>query len=248
MSRPFRDRPPSASELEQIRLILSTYKDGSGMQILRNGTTVPGWRDAERAVAAALGGRAIEGKGVFDVLLPSLDHPLPYGLSIKTSKIQNEVWVLSELHNSSKKAHDHLDALHIDWNIQPTEAGTALVEQVLGWHREVERSVDVRRSSYVHLVHDQKWQQWRLLWYPLDLLQPVGLDWVRVGARISAVTKDGHRLWEWYGASGGQLKWYPKIADAKWDSGYFHLETPAPLKLRVKAADLFGQLWDNANA
>ena len=54
----FVQRHPTAGELERLRLILSTYQDGSGMLVLKDGTTIPGWRDFERAVAIAFGGQA----------------------------------------------------------------------------------------------------------------------------------------------------------------------------------------------
>ncbi|WP_150306585.1 hypothetical protein [Planctomonas psychrotolerans] len=207
------------------------------------GQTMPGWRDAERAVAAAFSGLAPEGKGVFDVLIPSGDSPLPYGLSIKTSRITSEIYVLSELHNSAKKAHDRLNALGLDWNEQAKEAGDALIHQVIEWHEEERRLVDVARSSYLHLVHDSTWTQWRILWFPLTLLEPNNLLWERAGQRITGYTPDGYRLWEWYGQSGGQLKWYPKILDATWDSGYFLLEPAPPSTLASKAQTLYADLW-----
>lgn len=239
---PFRDRPPIDSELERIRLILSTFRDGSGSQTV-GGETMPGWRDAERAFAAALNGVAPEGKGIFDVIIPAETRSLPYGLSIKTSTIRNERHVLSELHNSLSKAHLLLDHLGINWQTQPAEAGDALVRQVIGWHEEEAHRIDVPRSSYVHLVHDPTWTNWRILWFPLSLLEPVGLTWAQSGRRIYGKTADGHTLWEWYGASGGQFKWYPRISDAVWDSGYFQLEPAARATLVDKAAAAYPDLW-----
>lgn len=239
---PFRDRTPTDFEVERIRLILSTFRDGSGMQS-RPGGTMPGWRDAERSFAAALGGDAPEGKGIFDVIIPAEPHSLPYGLSVKTSTIRNEQFVLSELHNSSSKAHGLLNELNIDWTTQPSEAGTALIWQVLGWHEAEEHRVDVSRSSYVHLVHDPSWKYWRILWFSLGLLEPIGLTWGYSGARIFGKTPEGHTLWEWYGRSGGQLKWYPRIADAVWDSGYFELEHASAGTLAEKAQQMYPDLW-----
>jgi hypothetical protein len=238
----FRDRPPTQVEFERLRLILSTFRDGSGMQAVGE-QTYPGWRDAERAVAAALGGIAPEGKGVFDVLIFSPDSDLPYGLSVKTSTIRSELYVLSELHNSAKKANDLLAELGIDWNTAPAEAGDALVMQVIGWHEDDRARVDVDRSSYLHLVHDPNWTRWRLLWFPLSLLQPRNLTWQRSGARITGYTDDDYRLWEWYGQSGGQFKWYPRLADATWDSGYFELEPANPSTLALKAQSLYPDMW-----
>ena len=63
---PFVDRAPTDSEVERIRLVLSTFQDGTGMN---DGGRRPGWRDFERAVAVVLNADAPESKFVFDVLL-----------------------------------------------------------------------------------------------------------------------------------------------------------------------------------
>lgn len=70
-------------EVKKLRLILSTYQDGTGI-LVKEGRTLPGWRDFERAVALAFGGEAQESKAIFDVLLSRTDRPeVKYGLSCK---------------------------------------------------------------------------------------------------------------------------------------------------------------------
>src|SRR5690348_17258987 len=64
--RPISPTPP---QIEKLRLILSTYQDGTGM-LISNGRNLPGWRDFERAVAIAFNGKAQESKHVFDVIVP----------------------------------------------------------------------------------------------------------------------------------------------------------------------------------
>lgn len=66
MRIPFVDRDPTQTEVEKLRLILSTYQDGTGQQVVRNGRTLPGWRDFERTVAAAFGGEPQESKFIKD--------------------------------------------------------------------------------------------------------------------------------------------------------------------------------------
>src|SRR5438270_10835388 len=81
---PFAQRPPSAREVQKLRLILSTYQDGTGQLVTRDGNTLPGWRDFERSIALTFGGKAKESKFIFDVLLPDPRTPgLSYGLSCK---------------------------------------------------------------------------------------------------------------------------------------------------------------------
>lgn len=60
---------PSSKQFNRMRLILSTYQDGTGM--LKNKRnpmkvkTLPGWRDFKRAVAIAFDGEAPENKSIY---------------------------------------------------------------------------------------------------------------------------------------------------------------------------------------
>ena len=109
----FVHRPPTRRELEKLRLILSTYQDGTGMQQdkKQKGRTLPGWRDFERAVALAFGGIAPENKAVFDVILTDSGRPeVKYGLSCKMrselDRIDRDGRVTIELSNSYGKFWD----------------------------------------------------------------------------------------------------------------------------------------------
>ena len=62
MSIPFVTRNPTFQEIERLRLILSTYQDGSGM-IKRTDKTIPGCRDFERAVAVSSAGNRRKANG-----------------------------------------------------------------------------------------------------------------------------------------------------------------------------------------
>lgn len=57
----------SPDEVERIRLLLSTYQDGTGQY---SGGQEPGWRDFERVTALTFAGAAQESKSIFDVLVP----------------------------------------------------------------------------------------------------------------------------------------------------------------------------------
>ncbi|VBA46753.1 hypothetical protein LAUMK142_00462 [Mycobacterium pseudokansasii] len=114
---PLRDRGLNAVEMTALRLILSTYRDGSGQVVLKaTGETMPGFRDFERALAAVTNGATTENKGIFDVIVPA--SPLPYGLSAKMSKIQPERNKCSfmELANSAAKFRQNLLDKQINWN------------------------------------------------------------------------------------------------------------------------------------
>jgi hypothetical protein len=140
----FVHRPPTPREVEKLRLILSTYQDGTGMlQDKKNkGRTLPGWRDFERAVALVFGGIAPENKAVFDVLLSDPERPdVKCGLSCKMrgelDRIAKDGRVTLELSNSAKKFWAHLKTKGIheaNYKRHPLKVGAALVELVEQWH------------------------------------------------------------------------------------------------------------------
>ena len=137
--------PLTEQEVEKIRLLLSVYQDGSGMLALDNGLSIPGWRDFERAVAAALGGKppkgeGQEGKNVFDVSIP----------------------------------------------------------------------------IYLPDPHELLWD------FPNVVKRKGGEE--KVGRRIRGRDSSG-TIFEWYGESGGQLKYYPLAEMATWSSDIFRLES-----------------------
>lgn len=120
---PFRDRPLSADDLEALRLVLSTYRDGSG----QNQTTVgsmPGFRDFERGLASIVGGSAAENKGVFDVIRPVPGGP-GYGVSCKMARFAtlSQQAAFAELSNAAAKFRAHLLGLQINWVTEPGLAG-----------------------------------------------------------------------------------------------------------------------------
>lgn len=80
---PLADRPLLPAEVERIRLLLSTFQDGTGMLA---GGKRPGWRDFERAVALAVGGVPQEDKSVFDVVLHDTETQTQCGISCKMTK------------------------------------------------------------------------------------------------------------------------------------------------------------------
>ena len=66
-------KPPTPSEVEKLRLVLSSYQDGTGQLAQSDGSTLPGLRDFERSVALTFGGIAQESKAIFDVVIPAPD-------------------------------------------------------------------------------------------------------------------------------------------------------------------------------
>src|SRR5687767_3908774 len=76
----FVTRAPNKCEQEKLRLVLSTFCDGSGMN---SGGHLPGWRDVERTVAAVFSGKGSENKDVFDVAVTLPNGAVDVGFSVK---------------------------------------------------------------------------------------------------------------------------------------------------------------------
>lgn len=237
------------------------------MLMLKDGTSLPGWRDFERAVASVFGGTSQENKAIFDVLLPDPTKPgIHYGLSCKMratlERISKDGRVTMELSNSARKFWEYLGAKGIvqsNYRSRPHEVGIALVQLIKEWHQAVSVSaggvIDLAKSSYLVLSYSRR-GVYQLHQFALDLPDPSHLEWhfpsvIRkgtVGQGNHLRGSDGSgTLFEWYGESGGQLKYYPLASSALWRSELFSLE---PLKLEHtglvlmrKAAAYFPELW-----
>ena len=263
---PFADRPPSVNEFERFRLILSTYQDGTGMLAAQNGLTLPGWRDFERSIALVFGGIASESKDIFDIRLTDPKRTgVHYGISCKMrrelSGIARHGRVTIELSNSARKFWNHLMTKEIhqaNYKDYPSDVGCALIELVSEWHdaASIDRDgdVDLSTSCYLTLSWDREgWYQ--LHQFPLSLPDPNQLQWsfptYRRGGKLSVGNhlngNDGKgKIFEWYGESGGQLKYYPLAVDALWESARFKLE-PLPSDrehgILQKVENYFPEQW-----
>jgi hypothetical protein len=220
-------------------------------------TTLPGWRDFERAVAATFYGRAVESKAIFDVLLPDPAHNGVYfGLSCKMREtlavVARTGRATLEISNASGGFWDVLEAQGLGkavYDQKPELPGKILIELVESWHASVDIHnggfVDTSASSYLVLQWDKKSGFYQLFQFPLHLRDPRTLQWEVVSRRLVGRDETGV-LWEWYGLSGGQLKYYPLIENALWVSERFQLEPikePVENELRKRVAVYFPQQW-----
>ena len=257
----------TTKDVEKIRLILSTYQDGTGMLAHNEGLTLPGWRDFERAVALALGGEAQENKCIFDVLLPTSDQGIKYGVSCKMrgelNRLDRDGRVTIEISNSAGKFWDYLNSQGIDqsnYKQRPAEVGKALLNLIKQWYQSIspEQGGSVDLSSSYYLVLSWSKQGWyQLHQFNLSISDIDKIKWyfpaVSNKSKILARRLNGDdatgSLFEWYGESGGQLKYYPLAKNAVWASERFQLE---PLRKNVeygileKVAAYFPDLWANA--
>jgi hypothetical protein len=256
MTIPFVTRNPTDREIERFRLILSTYQDSSGM-IKRKDRTLPGWRDFERSIAAAFNGEAQESKWIYDVILANPeDNTVRFGLSCKMRGTLREVErknrVTIELSNASGEFWDAVKQENItqeNYHESPEIVGKVLIETVERWHTNVSLdsggTVDGTRSSFVVLQWEERTGRYQLFQYPIDLPDPASLVWKVEGRRLIGNDAKGI-LFEWYGLSGGQLKYYPLADNATWHSPVFSLEILPDnhdYGLVQKAELYFPELW-----
>lgn len=244
-------------EVERMRLILSTFRDGSGQFLKKLREYMPDYLDFERATAEVCGGTTSEDKGVFDVAVPTPSGK-PFGISCKMSteqSVRNNSSFM-ELSNSHKKFEDAFARNGVNWRTEPALAGPIIVDLVMSWHEACAAEYDLASSKYLVLSHDVAWRRFRLLCFSLNLADPdprSEVEWVNEGSdgnggpsTVCGYIMDGvrrHRLWQLYQNSGGQLKYYPLLEWAEWVSDPFTLELPPVRSLRQKVEDYFPGRW-----
>jgi len=211
MSIPFVDRPPSSIEIEKFRLVLSTYQDGSGM-LVRQGFTLPGWRDFERTVATVFGGVNSASKFIYDVLIEMGQGRGPIGISCKMRgtlrEVQRKNHVTIELSNASGEFWDSIKEIGLtqeSYEEYPDQIGSLLIKIVEGWHSsvgiETGGTIDTTRSFFLTLQWDKTSGLYQLFQYPIDLPDPMQLDWRVEGRTLIGLDTNG-TLFEWYGLAG----------------------------------------------
>ena len=267
MTLAFVDRIPSQQETEKLRLVLSTYQDGTGMLSVREGKTLPGWRDFERATALTFNGIGPENKAVFDVVLADKDNPTAaYGLSCKMRKelgrINRDGRVTIELSNSAGQFWDQLALKHItpaNYKQNAHEVGRTLIAQVQKWHRAAAADKDISLNLFKSYYLVLSWSSdgnYQLHQFALTLPNPDELAWyfptkvagdaVTTARHLNGDDAEG-RVFEWYGESGGQLKYYPKATSALWQSEIFRLEPLPDIEhgILAKTASYFPKIWQS---
>jgi hypothetical protein len=251
--------------VEKLKLFLSTYQDGSGQLLKKDGSTLPGWRDFERAVAEAFEGVPQESKAIFDVIVPDTSGTGgPVGISCKMRGLlpamRRTKRATLELSNASKEFWAALrphGITHLNYRDAPSVVGEVLTGVVRGWHAAAAaaQGVDLHRSYHLVLMWSgmrAPQPKYSLLQFDLELPAATSLEWECPGNGTDQriVGRDhGETVLEWYGESGGQLKYYPRVADAlaHLGDGEFELTPMAEnvtSGLAAKAGAYFPDLWD----
>lgn len=207
-----------------------------------------------------MGGEAQESKAIFDVLLTDHAADIKVGISCKMRDTLRETnrtgQATIEVSNSAGYFWARLKQLGLDeqnYHTAPAKAGQAIIYLVDEWRESAGQDhggvIDLSRSCYLALQWDHRAGDYQLFQFALSLPNADSLKWEVVGRRLVGWS-DATKVLEWYGSSGGQLKYYPRTSSARWCSAVFRLE-PLPKAdfgygLVRKTAELFPQLWERA--
>ena len=226
----------------------------------KGGSTLPGWRDFERTVAIVFGGEAQENKDIFDVLVQKTEHaPIKFGISCKMrrelNKLEKTGRIYFELSNSAGYFWKQLKSRGItpkNYLKKPAAVGKALIDLVESWHCAVStkcgETVNLNESFYFVLSWNKK-GFYQLHQFAIHMPKPKSLKWHFSTPRCLRGDDQHGTLFEWYGESGGQLKYYPLAKSAQWHSEVFSLEPIKDLKggMLAKVATYFPEFWKKVN-
>jgi len=256
------------SELLLFQLLMSIYRDGSGAEREGDGTTRANWRQIERCVADLVNSTTNEDKNIFDVSAPdSTDSSTYYGYSVKSKQLSKTKFkklssvgrVYMEIANSPVKFWDEVNLQHglteADFRSKndPSKIGSAVINLVKKWHiegkEELERlmpgvTLDLNASNYFCLSYSKDSnssdREYQIHIFSLDY--PANIKWEYSSKKCLRGYDPAYPtepLIDWYGLSGGQLKYYPRATSARYASPIFKLLTPPRMSATDKAKIYF---------
>lgn len=263
MATPFITCAPTEKDERRIALLMSVFKDGSGQERDATGTRA-GWKDLERVVSEFLGGHPLEKKQVFDVIVDATKtESSKYGVSLKTKclgsslKIQNlqsTGRVYMELTNSPAKLWAPLKAIGINESDfgkkSAQEMGDLILTTVHAWYSAYCAVKHVNMGKCIHMTisysngkNGERLHQ--IHSFPLGF--PLGIIWKYTSDKCLRgfdPSYPGETLFDWYGLSGGQLKYYPKASGAIYSSSIFELFIPPIYSITEKSKVYWPEEWN----
>ncbi len=259
---------PSAHDDNLLRLLLSTFRDGSGIEREPDNSTRANWRQMERCVAELLDSIGGEDKQIFDVIaLDKADPTTAYGFSIKSKvlskkdfdRLSDGARVYMEIANSPAKFWSAIKSSHgltendFTHMRHPQEVGNTVIDLVSTWHSQGKddfevsqhgKRLDLTNSRYLCIsLSNELPSARRYQVHAFSLNYPPTLTWRYKSPRCLSAYEpsDPDRpLLDWYGLSGGQLKYYPRAVDAVYHSSVLTLVEPSrKFSIQDKARQLF---------
>jgi len=241
---PFIDRAPTDTEVEALRLLLSTFLDGSGGLVALGGEiTLPDWRNFERVLALVVRGTTTESKAAYDINIP-LPSGRYAGISCKTrgrdalKQIEGRGRLYIEVTNAATQLLKAANGPSGNWREDPHGAGVRLLEKIHSdyYGDHLSSIYDFSKTTTVYLVwHLRNLEYWfEMFWVgrPICRADEVASWDVRNDKALVGFDHEGSMLVEWY-EKNGQFKYYPRIDDVvKWRSGSLRLEHVPPSTFR----------------
>ena len=262
MSIPFITRNPTAQDERRLQLLMSTFTDGSGYERGSTGETRPGWRDIERVIAELLATNSIESKSIFDIVVPSTVSDSAYGASIKSKGFSRKNFlslsaggrVYMELCNSPAKLWDPIKNLGIhEGNFGnaavAVQIGESILETVQSWYTNCGiGNIDLDKSVHITVSYSKPDKSGPSMYqlHTFNLNFPSRIIWRFKSAKcLSGYDPDepSKVLFDWYGLSGGQLKYYPKTTKALYSSNPFTLIEAKKQTITDKAKQYWPEEW-----
>jgi hypothetical protein len=270
MGLAFATRNPTEGDTLALRLLLSCYRDGSGAEKEKDGSTRANWRQIERCIADLFDVETNENKNIFDLCAPDeKSASVYYGFSVKSKQLtlknikglDDGERVYMEIANSPAKFWDALkNKLKIDETDftsqrRADEIGSTVLETVKSWHHEGKKNfekenpgttLDLESSVYLCLSYSKIDDQGNRLYqvHAFSLDYPKGIEWKFTSSKcLTGFDPDEpeERIIDWYALSGGQLKYYPKGSQAVWKTKTFLLEAPPNVTPADKVRSYFPQ-------
>lgn len=272
---PLIERSPTDDEATILMLAMSTYCDGTGQEREKDGSTRPGWRDFERIFAEVLGGFGPENKDIFDVVVPAGANSNEYfGISLKSKHLsrasaigdlEDGGRVHMELANSPAKFWEALFQKRVkeaDFTAMKSAdlVGQTIVEVVEEWHRDAKKkyehshpgkTLDLDKSVFITVSYSNPvpgtGRTYQVHSFRLEL--PKDLRWKYISNRCLRGYDPRNKdevVVDWYGLSGGQLKYYPKAADSLYKTKQFTLMKPKNVSILEKAETYWPDIWNKS--
>ncbi|MEQ9426326.1 MAG: hypothetical protein RJQ09_18010 [Cyclobacteriaceae bacterium] len=268
---PFANRQPTSSEIRKLSYLIGVFGDGFGAEKDKWGRTRAGWKQMERVIAEFFGGLALEQMAVFDVLLPINEYSKIYGFSVKTKSLPSTKFnslddngrVYIELNNSLSKLWNPIKALGFnEQNFKlntgssiASEMGKSIINTVQSWYREfnpqamgVDGALDFEASKHIVISYTtpKKNSDIRYRVDAFNLKFPSGILWEFHSPKCLRGYEKGYQdgpLFEWYGLSGGQLKYYPRAKMASHSSKVFQVPHPKVFTISQRAMEYWPKEW-----
>ena len=218
-------------QFKKMRLLLSTYQDGSGRSM--HDRTLFNWEDFEDVTEVVFCGKRLKSKSVFDVIVPNTTGNI--GISCKITKTlkQSDKTVLIEHSRVNAQFFDELRKRNLygeEIFKNPTICGEIIINLINKKHElEAQASnIDLHKSFFLVLVYDFEERKFKVFQFPVKLPRLDKFTWSFSDSNKCLKGKIGDELViQHFPDSSGQLKYYPHIRKSIWFSEIFSLE---PLK------------------